>query len=170
MFAEKLAEAINQQVHHELQSAYHYLAMAAHFEAEGFEGFAHWMEAQHQEEMQHAMRLFRYVHDRGGRVNLRGLDAPQVRQGKPIDVFKQALEMEQANTAAIHELYAIANQVNDFATVSHLKWFLDEQVEEEKTIDQILSHMKIAGDNPSALLLLNQQLGGRGPTDPPSDV
>lgn len=167
MIPQKLSEAINRQIHHELQSAYHYLAMAAHFENEGFDGFAHWMEIQHQEEMAHAMKLFRYVHDRGGTVHLSALVAPQVRQGKPIVVFEQALDTEKANTTAIHELYAIANELKDYATVSHLKWFLDEQVEEEDSIEQILAHMRIAGDDPSALLLLNQQLGSRAPEPAP---
>lgn len=163
MLPDRLAEAINKQIHHELQSAYTYLAMAAHFENEGFDGFAHWMEVQHSEEMTHAMKLFRYVHERGARVKLLALAAPQVRQGKPIAVFEQALETEKANTAAIHELYSIANELKDYATVSHLKWFLDEQVEEENSIETILAHMRIAGEDPSAMLLLNQQLGSRGP-------
>jgi len=111
------------------------------------------------------MRLFRYVHRRGGQVHLSGLEAPQIRQGKPMVVFQQALETEKANTAAIHELYAIANEVKDYATVSHLKWFLDEQVEEEDSIEQILAHFRIAGDDASALLLLNRQLGERQPEE-----
>jgi ferritin len=163
MFPQKLSEAINRQIHQELQSAYHYLAMAAHFQNEGLDGFAHWMEMQHGEEMQHAMRLFRYVHRRGSQVHLAGLEAPKVRQGSPLTVFQQALEMEKANTAAIHELYAIATEVRDYATVSHLKWFLDEQVEEEDSIEQILAHFRIAGNDPSGLLLLNRQLGERQP-------
>jgi ferritin len=163
MLPQKLAAAINRQIHQELQSAYHYLAMAAHFQNEGLDGFARWMELQHGEEMQHAMRLFRYIHRRGGQVHLSSLEAPQIRQGKPMVVFQQALETEKANTAAIHELYAIANEVKDYATVSHLKWFLDEQVEEEDSIEQILAHFRIAGDDASALLLLNRQLGERQP-------
>lgn len=163
MLPDRLSEAINQQIHHELQSAYTYLAMSAHFENEGFDGFAHWMEMQHSEEMMHAMKLFRYVHERGARVKLLALEAPKVRQGKPIVVFEQALETEKANTSAIHELYSIANELKDYATVSHLKWFLDEQVEEENSIETILAHMRIAGEDPSALLLLNQQLGQRTP-------
>jgi len=105
------------------------------------------------------------VHRRGGQVHLSGLEAPQIRQGKPMVVFQQALETEKANTAAIHELYAIANEVKDYATVSHLKWFLDEQVEEEDSIEQILAHFRIAGDDASALLLLNRQLGERQPEE-----
>lgn len=161
MIPQKLADAINRQIHQELQSAYHYLAMAAHFQNEGLDGFAHWMEMQHGEEMQHAMRLFRYVHRRGAQVHLSALEAPKVRTGKPVVVFQQALETEKANTAAIHELYAIANEVRDYATVSHLKWFLDEQVEEEDSIEQILAHFRIVGDDPSGMLLLNRQLGER---------
>ncbi len=163
MIPQKLADAINRQIHQELQSAYYYLAMAAHFQNEGLDGFAHWMEMQHGEEMQHAMRLFRYLHRRGGQVHLSSLEAPKVRAGKPMIVFQQALEAEKANTTAIHELYAIANELKDYATVSHLKWFLDEQVEEEDSIEQILAHFRIAGDDPSAILLLNRQLGERQP-------
>lgn len=163
MIPQRLTDAINQQIHHELQSAYHYLAMSAHFQNEGYDGFAHWMEIQHQEEMMHAMKLFRYVHHRGGIVKLSALAAPKVNEGQPIVVFEQALATEKANTSAIHELYAIANELKDYATVSHLKWFLDEQVEEEDSIEQILAHLRIAGNDPSALLLLNQQLGARGP-------
>ncbi len=163
MLDPKIEKALNNQINHELASAYKYLAMAAHFERQNLSGMAHWMFQQREEEHEHAMRLVRYVLDRGGRVELAAIEKPGADSGTILKVFEEALEMEQENTRAINDLYGLAIEVKDYATQSNLKWFLDEQVEEEKLMDEVVALVKLVGDDKSALLVLNRQLADRQP-------
>lgn len=164
----KIEQAINRQINHELASSYHYLAIEAHFEKENLSGFASWMHVQYEEEQIHAMRLFRYLIDRGGTIDLEAISQPPSDYGKPVDVFRTALELEKQNTRAINELYALAMEVKDYATMTHLHWFLDEQVEEEKIMDEVIGLLEMAGDDRSALLTLNTQLGSRTAVEEPT--
>jgi ferritin len=161
MLDKKIEKALNQQINMELSAAYHYLAMGAYFEDTNLSGFASWMLAQRQEELTHAMKLFQYVLHRGGKVELEAVEKPPSNFKTPKDAFLKALALEQANTAAIYDLYKLATQIGDYATQSHLKWFLDEQVEEEHLFDEAKSLFEIAGEEPSALLLLNEKFGQR---------
>ena len=161
MLDAKVEKALNNQINHELASAYNYLAMATHFEHQNLAGLAHWMYQQREEEHEHAMRLVRYVLDRGGRVELAAVEKPKADYGKILQVFQEALEMEKQNTNAINDLYSLAVESKDYATQSNLKWFIDEQVEEEKLIDEILALVTLAGDDKSALLVLNRQMAER---------
>jgi ferritin len=156
-----LVAAINAQMNQELTAAHNYLAMSAHFEAVSLPGFAKWMDVQHDEEQLHAKRLFRYLLDRGGKVTLGDIPTPNISFGKPHEVFEAALKQEQANSTSINELYNLATKNNDHATKSHLQWFLDEQVEEEASIDEILGQLDLAGNDSSALLYLDDKLGAR---------
>ncbi|MDX1563884.1 MAG: ferritin, partial [Phycisphaeraceae bacterium] len=131
------------------------------------DGFARWMMSQHQEEMAHAMRLFHYVLDRGGSVELDAIEKPQGQFDSVRAVFDAALQQEKQNTESIHQLYTLARSLDDFATQSHLQWFLDEQVEEEKIFDEALGLLDLGKDDPSALLMLNEKLGQRRGGDNP---
>lgn len=157
----KIQGAINQQINHEMTAAYSYLAMVVYFEQLNLAGFATWMRKQHAEENAHASKLLQYLLDRGGKVELDSIPKPTTDFGSITQVFEAALEMEQKNTAAINALYILARQHDDFATLSHLQWFLDEQVEEEKIMDETLSLVRFAGDDKSALLTLNNQMAKR---------
>ena len=161
MLHEKIEQALNRQINNEMSAAYNYLAMMAHFEHLNLSGFARWMQVQRNEELAHAQRLIHYVLDRGGRVDLDAVPKPPTGFTNPQEVFERALQMEKENTQSIDELYRLASEANDYATLSHLQWFLDEQVEEEKTFDEVSSLLEMAGDDRSALLLLNEKLGGR---------
>ncbi len=157
----KIQAAINKQINHEMTAAYNYLAMVVYFEQINLAGFAFWMRKQHEEELAHAAKLFQYLSDRGGKVELEAIPKPSSDFGSVADVFEAALKMEQANTASINAVYALAKDVNDYATLSHLQWFLDEQVEEEKTMEETLGLVRFAGDDKSALLTLNSQMANR---------
>ncbi len=159
---ESISKGLNEQIHMELDSAYVYLAMAAHFEASALPGFGSWMRKQSQEEMSHAMRLFDHVLDRGGRIHLEALSQPQSDFGSPLEVFQAALEHEQQVTASIHELYRLAVDESDFPAQVELHWFINEQVEEEKTAGDIVEKLRRAGSSDAALLFLDQQMGARG--------
>lgn len=158
-------EALNDQIRMELSSAYVYLAMVADFEAASYDGFAHWMRLQANEELAHGMRLFDYVNRRGGRVVLQEIPRPPESFGSPLDAFRSALEHERKVTASIHALYRLAGEHGDVATQRELDWFITEQVEEEENAGRAVDLLTRAGDDPSALLFLDREFGSRTPEE-----
>ena len=161
MLSEKLQDAINEQIKNELYSAYLYLSMAAYSEAVSLPGFANWMRAQAREETSHALKLFDFVNERGGRVVLYAIDQPPAEFESPLDVFEKTLKHERHVTSLIHDLYGLAVEENDYPTQVMLHWFIEEQVEEESTASQILETLRMIGDNDNALLMLDRELGAR---------
>ena len=154
-------DAINEQIKNELYSAYLYLAMSAHFEAASFPGFAKWTRMQADEEMEHAMKLFDYLNERGGRVTLHAIDQPPIGYGEPLEVFEMILAHEQKVTGLIHQLYDITTKENDYATQVMLHWFIDEQVEEEDSAGAIVDQLKMIDENQGYLLVVDQKIGNR---------
>jgi ferritin len=162
MLSKSLQDAINEQMKHEIESAYLYLAMSAYCESINLPGTAAWLRVQWQEELSHAMKLFTYVHDRGGRVVLKAVDQPPVDYASPYEIFKQVLAHEQKVTGMINKLYEAAIRENDYATQVELQWFIKEQVEEEKNATDILRLFEMVGDSGISLMMLDRQLGSRG--------
>jgi len=154
--------AFNDQITMELQAAHNYLAMGAWLESAGFSGMSAWMQAQSAEETTHAMKFYQYVLDRGGRVVLGELGAPPAKFDSVVVVFGAALAQEQEVTAAINNLYALATEERDFASVPLLDWFVTEQIEEEATFSQILDDLALADGSPQAMLFLDREFGARG--------
>ncbi len=161
MLSESIQQAINKQITYEFSASHTYMAMAAYFESLSLTGFAHWFRLQSEEEREHALRFFDYVNDRGGRVTLGAIDEPQNEFASPLDAFEHALAHEERVTAAIHAIYALAAQENDYATLSMLQWFIDEQVEEEKNAQEIIQHLKLINGDGTGLLLLDRRLAER---------
>jgi ferritin len=157
----KLEKVLNDQINLEFCSAYAYLGMAAYFERTAFTGFGKWMELQSREELGHANRFFRYIVERGGKVTLQAIPEPKCDYKSPLDVFKASLGHEQKVSASICAIYELAVAEKDFATLSFLKWFLDEQVEEEKNVGEILAQLELVGDNRSGLYQIDLQAGRR---------
>ena len=160
----RVEEAMNDQLQKELQSAYVYLGMSAWCETQSLPGMAAWLRRQFEEEQVHAFKFFDFIIDRGGRVELQDLTGVSVVYKSPLDVFESALEHEQAVTAAINDLYAMAADEKDFASQAWLDWFAQEQVEEEKQVTQIVEDLKRAGDRGADLLFIDARLGAR-PTE-----
>jgi ferritin len=158
-------KAINTQIRDELDSAYLYLSMSAHFEAANLPGFARWMRLQAQEEMGHAMRLFDHVVERGGKVVLQAIAKPESEFGTPLSIFEAALAHEKKITALIEKLFETAAAKKDYAAQLALQWFIGEQVEEEKNASGIVEQLKLVGDNPAALLMMDRALGARAGAD-----
>ncbi len=153
--------ALNEQVMNEFHSAFVYLSMEAYCEAINLPGFATWLRLQYEEETAHALRLFNFVHDRGGRVKLGGMPAPPTDFSSPLKVFQEVLAHEKKVTKMINELYALAVKENDYPTQVEMQWFITEQVEEEKSADDIVQRLKLAGDDKTALLMIDRELGSR---------
>ncbi len=161
MLNKKIEEALNEQINAEMWSAYLYLSMAAYCHSVGQPGMANWFEVQFQEEQDHAKILFNYVNSRDGRVTLKPIDAVPTEWDGILDVFKSTLKHEQKVTALINKLYALTHEENDFATQSMLKWFIDEQVEEEENAKTIIDNIKMIKDNGYGIYMLDKELGAR---------
>ena len=147
-------------------SAYLYLSMAAHCHAIGQPGMAKWFEVQFKEEQDHAKILFNYVISRNGNVTLKAIDAVPTEWNSILDVFESTLAQEQKVTAMINDLFALTTQENDYATQSMLKWFIDEQVEEEENAQTIIDNIKMIKDNGYGIYMLDKELGARTYTQP----
>lgn len=163
MLTKKVHQALNNQIHHELESAYIYLSMAAYFETENFPGFAHWMMMQFDEEMQHAFRFYHFIHSRGEQVKLLAIAEPPETFESPLAAFKLALEHEQKITNDIHNIYSLATEEKDYPSLSFLQWFIDEQVEEEEHVGGVVEDIKRVHKSEQGLLMLDRELGQRQP-------
>ena len=165
MIGTRMQAALNEQITQELYASQVYLSMCAHFEREGLPGFARWMRAQAEEEREHALRIFDFVHDREGHVTLGAINAPPATFGSPLEVFQTALAHERKVSGMIGDLYRLSMDEADYAAQVMLQWFVNEQVEEEKTISDIVDRLRLGGDDKSALLMMETELGQR--TDAP---
>lgn len=161
MISNKIQDALNEQINAEFWSAYLYLSMAMHFEAEGRAGVANWFRIQWQEEQAHAQIFINYLNQRGGRVQLKAIDAVPTSWESPLDAFKATLEHEKKVTALINNIYAMAEAENDYATRDRLNWFVTEQVEEEDNARQLIDKFSLIGDNGMGLYMLDQELAAR---------
>ena len=161
MLNQKIEEALNAQINAEMWSAYLYLSMAAYCHSQGNPGMGKWFEVQFQEEQDHAKIFFNYVISRGGNVVLKPIKAVPTTWNSVLEVFESTLEHEQKVTALINNLFAITAAENDYATQSMLKWFIDEQVEEEETAQNIIDNLKMIKDNGYGLYMLDKELGAR---------
>ncbi|HUT15065.1 MAG TPA: ferritin [Anaerolineae bacterium] len=162
MLGKRIQDAINEQINAELYSAYLYLSMAAYTEAANLAGFAHWMRAQANEEVEHALKFFKYVGERGGRVVLKAIEQPQVEWTSPLNVFEHTLEHERKVTGLINDLYEVALEEKDYASQMLLHWYIEEQVEEESNAEQIVAALKMVDEKPQGLLMVDRQLASRG--------
>lgn len=169
MISQRMQDALNEQIRNELYSSFVYLSMSAHFESHNLPGLAAWMRVQAGEEHVHGMKIFDHILDRGGKVKMPGIQQPPVTFESPLSVFEQALGHERAVTKSIHDLYALSLDLKDYPARVFLDWFVNEQVEEEKTAELIVEQLKIVGNDGPALLLLDRELGGRGKGDDAGD-
>jgi ferritin len=157
----EVERGINQQINAELYSAYLYYAMAAYFEALSLKGFSHWMRVQALEEMTHVQKFFAYIHDRGGRVALEAIDAPELDWESPLAVFEAVYAHEVHVTGLINKLMDLALAKSDHASTGFLQWFVAEQVEEEASADEVLQKLKLVDKTEGGLFLLDQELDKR---------
>lgn len=157
----EMEDALNRQINAELYSSYLYMSMAAYFTTKGLPGCAQWMHVQAQEEVSHAMKMYTYLQDRGGRVRLDGIKAPPIEWDSPVAAFEAALDHERHVTSSIHGILELSQNLKDHATSSFLQWFVDEQVEEEASAEDIVQRFRTAGDAPGGIFMIDKELGAR---------
>jgi len=166
MIPKKLEKALNEQINAEFYSAYLYLSMSAYLTDVSLTGFANWMRVQFEEEKFHAMKIYDFVLDRGGKVKLKAIEAPKHKWNNIIDVFEDVLKHEQHVTSLINELMSLAIAEKDHATANFLQWFVDEQVEEEATVSDLLAQLKLVEGKGSGLFMLDREAAQRQFVEP----
>lgn len=166
MLSANLLKNLNDQVNFEIYSSYTYLGMAAYCESIDLSGFANFFKVQAKEEMFHAMKLYDYIFQKNGVVELEAIPKPTTTYENIIDVFEKGYEHEQLVTSKMYNLADIATEEKEHATISLLKWFIDEQVEEENNFNTILKKVRRSDNNPVAIYILDEELATRVYTAP----
>lgn len=167
MISKKLENALNKQFNQELYNSNLYLSMSAYFAAQSLNGFANWMKIQSEEERQHAERFFNFMIDRGLKVKLTQISAPPTTWRTPLAAIKAGLEAEQTNTERLNDIMDLTIKEKDHATKGLMQWFVDEQVEEEASFNELLDQLTLAEKAPGAMFMIDRELAQRklGPAD-----
>lgn len=166
MMNDKLSQSLNDQLNFEFYSAHVYLAIAAYCSGESLDGFANFFIVQAEEERFHAMKIYKYLNDRGKRVSMTGMNTPKNEYGSILEAFEHAYEHEQIVTRRIYDLSDIAMNDREHATIQFLKWFIDEQVEEESMFDSIINKLKRIDQDSNAFFMLDNEFAQRVFTPP----
>lgn len=161
MINEELQNAFSEQINKEIYSEYLYLMMRSKFQEMNLAGFVNWFDVQIQEERAHAMGMVDYISARGGNVEFKAIDLPKIEGESPIEIFEQVLEHEQYVTSLINKLADVAENTKDRAALRFLDWYINEQVEEEESVNNVLTTLKLIKDDKHALLMLDKDLATR---------
>jgi len=161
MVTKKLETALNKQFNQELFNSNLYLSMTAFFAAQSLNGFANWMKVQAEEERMHAEKFFNFMIDRGVKVKVTQIPAPAATWKTPLAAVAAGLEAEETNTGRLNDLMDLAIKEKDHATKGMMQWFVDEQVEEEASFNELLDQLKLAEKAPGAMFMLDRELGQR---------
>jgi ferritin len=160
MISNDMAARMCVQMNMELFSAYFYLALSSRAESGSLKGISDWFMAKHYEEQAHAMKIYRYLMDQDVKVELQPVNAPPEGDLSVLEMIETTLAHEREVTAAINGLVDHALSEKDHATNIFLQWFITEQIEEEATVGEILGRLRLFGDKPEGLLMLDKELGG----------
>lgn len=165
---QSLSEALNEQMNFEFYSAHVYMAIAGYCSGESLDGFANFFIVQAEEERFHAMKIYKFLNDRGKRVTFTGFESPNNDYSSVLQAFEQAFQHEQIVTKRIYHLSDLALNDREHATIQFLKWFIDEQVEEEAMFDNLINKLKRIDQDSNAFFMLEAELAQRVFTPPPA--
>jgi ferritin len=161
MVSKKMIDTLNNHLNEEFYSSYLYLSMASYFEEKNLKGFAQWFKIQSQEEYGHGMKFYSFIIQVGGKITLKAIKAPKTTWKSIIEVFAETLAHEKHITGLINKLVGQAIQEKEYATNNFLQWFVNEQVEEEATVEEIINKLEMIGDAKSGLFMMDRELGAR---------
>lgn len=169
MLNDTLTEALNEQMNYEFYSAHVYMAIAGYCAAESLDGFSNFFIVQAEEERFHAMKIFKFINDRGKKVSFSGMETPQNEYRSILDAFEHAFQHEQEVTRRIYHLSDLALNDREHATIHFLKWFIDEQVEEEAMFDSIINKLKRIDQDSNAFFMMDAEFAQRTFTPPAAE-
>jgi ferritin len=158
MLTEKLEKAIIEQIKAEEESSRLYLSMASWCEVNGYAGAADFLYEHATEEREHALKLLKYVNDRGGHAKVLALEEPAAVFNSLQAVFEQVLEHEIMVTSLINNLVALSMEEKDYTTHNFLQWFVMEQIEEESLARSILDKFKLTEGEKGGLFHIDKEL------------
>lgn len=161
MLSDKLIEAINEQINYEMYSANIYFAMQSYCDSLDLDGFANFFKVQIEEENYHILKFYNFLKTMGARIKIGAVEGPSNDYSSVSDIFKRGLEHEKKVTARIYNLMDMATEEREHATISLLKWFIDEQVEEEDTFSKLIKKLDRIGENTAGLYMLDTELQSR---------
>lgn len=161
-----MEKALNSQLNVETYSSHLYLAMSSWAASNGLKGFANWTRVQAQEELFHSLKFFDFISDRGGVAIVGSVEAPPREWKSALDMFLEIKKHEQKISALINDLYSKAISEKDHASATFLHWFITEQVEEEKTVNDVIDQLKLIDNQPAGLYMLDRELAARKYTAP----
>ncbi len=166
MLNAKVRALLNDQINKELYSAYLYLDFSLYYDREGIDGFSNWYKIQAQEERDHAMLILQYLQNNSENIELLPVAKPDKEPKNLMDPLEMALEHERYVTSLINDIYGEAYSVKDFRTMQFLDWFVKEQLEEEKNSEDMISKMKLFGNDSKGLYMLDAEYATRVYTAP----
>lgn len=167
MISENITKVLSKQINEELFSAYLYLAMSSDADRKGLKGFSNWMRAQAQEERFHATKLYEYMLERGAKPTFFDIKAPSKSEWATLtEMFDDALKHEQHITALINNIAYESHNEKDYATNSFIQWYVNEQVEEESSVEEILGTLKFVKEDPSAVFNMDREFIKRAFEEP----
>lgn len=166
MVSDNLLKELNEQMNFEFYSAHVYVAMAAYCASESLDGFANFFLVQAEEERFHAMRIFNYINTIGKRATVSGMEELFNGYESVLDCYKKGLKHEKEVTRRFYKLMDLAMEEREHATINFLKWFIDEQVEEEDNFEKIIQKLKRIEKDSSAFYALEQEMAARVFTPP----
>ena len=158
---EKLLKALNDQFNYEMLSGYYYVGMAAYCESENMKGMAHFLNEQAKEEYEHAMKFYGFINDLGGRVTVQAMPEPKNDYKSFLEVFEEALHHEKSVTSRIYNLLDMAKEESNYPTIGFLQWFVEEQLEEENSMEDIIFKLKGIQNHFHGLMMIDRELGAR---------
>ena len=158
---DKVAKLINEQINKEFYSAYLYLEFSNYYADAGLDGFENWYKIQAQEERDHALLFYQYLHNNDIKVTFEAIDKPDCDLKNNMDPLKAGLKHEQYVTSLINNIYAEAFKDQDFRTMQLLDWFVKEQGEEENNASDMITKMELDGTDAKGLYMLNNELKAR---------
>lgn len=161
MLSKKFHDALNEQVNAEMWSAYLYLSISLDAESKGLKGIANWFFIQFKEEQDHARIFMNYMNSCDAAVTLKPIAEVKTSWASPLEMFEDTLEHEKKVTSMIHNLAVIALEDKDFASQNMLKWFIDEQVEEEGNARDLIHAFRAVEDNKYGAYMLDKELAAR---------
>lgn len=161
MISEQINEILNEQINKEFYSGYLYLSMSAHLKELGLNGFSSWMKHQAREEVEHGLKIFDYLIDSNSFVTLKQIKMPEFEFKGILSIFNIVYEHEKCITSSIMSLASTAESECDRTTLNFIDWFIEEQLEEERAVQNIIQRLELFGDDKVALFLMDQELSQR---------
>lgn len=158
MISEKMEEALNQQIEFEGYASFLYLSMATWCDNQGLKGCYDFLRRQSDEERMHMLKIFEYLADVDGYALTPGIKEPPRQFENVQTLFRLVYEHEQKVTQSINKLITLANQEDDYATLTFLQWYVNEQREEEALMRTVLDRIRLIGDGPQSLYFIDKEM------------